>query len=289
MKTNISQKGVATAKLPVTKKPVPTMSDRWKQRAADVVYPLITLLVGLAIWSSAIKVFSVPNYILPTPTAVLAAMKVGYVDGAFWPHLLFTLRNIVIGYMCGCLVAIVMGTLLAESRNFERFVYPYVIALQSMPKVALAPLIIVWFGFDNLSKIIMVALICFFPLFINTSVGIKQTPPHLVNMMRVFSASRIEIFFKVKLRAALGHIFAGLQIGVVLGLIGEVVAEFVASTQGLGYLISAAQANFDVATMFAALAGLVAIGISGTQLIRLIHRKVVFWDQKQAGVTVGEG
>lgn len=263
--------------------------SHWKTRAADIVFPLITLVIGLALWSLAIRVFSVPNYILPTPTAVGQAIYAGYIGGAYWPHVAFTLQNILIGYVSGCLLAILMGALLAESRNFERFVYPYIIALQSMPKVALAPLIIVWFGFGNLSKIIMVALICFFPLFINTSVGFKQTPAHLVNMMRVFSASRTEIFFRVKLKAALGHIFAGLQIGIVLGLIGAVVAEFVASTRGLGYLISTAQANFDVATMFGALAGLVAIGVAGTQLVRMAHRRVIFWDAKPPGTTVAEG
>ncbi|MEJ5992692.1 ABC transporter permease [Ramlibacter sp. PS3R-8] len=261
----------------------------WRSRAADIVFPLITLVAGLAFWSLAIGWFSVPNYILPTPTAVFDAVWVGYIEGKYWEHVAFTLQNILVGYVCGCTLAIILGALLAESRNFERFVYPYIIALQSMPKVALAPLIIVWFGFGNLSKIIMVALICFFPLFINTSVGIKQTPPALVNMMRVFSASRTEIFFRVKLRAALGHIFAGLQIGIVLGLIGAVVAEFVASNKGLGYLIAAAQANFDVATMFASLVGLITIGVAGTQIIRMLHKRIIFWEARPPGDTVAEG
>ncbi len=257
---------------------------RWR----DVVYPMITLAVGIAAWSFAIPFFAVPNYILPTPSAVLSAMYDGYVGGSYWPHVLFTVQNTLVGYAVGCSLAVVFGALLAESRTFERFVYPYIIALQSMPKVALAPLIIVWFGFGNLSKVIMVALICFFPLFINTSVGIRQTPPALIAMMRVFSASRLEIFLKVKLRAALGHIFAGLQIGIVLGLIGAVVAEFVASTRGLGYLVATSQANFDVATMFAALAGLVAIGLLGTQAVRAIHGRVIFWETRLPGETVAE-
>ena len=261
-----------------------SIGRRWK----DVVYPLITLLVGVVAWSLAIPAFSVPNYILPTPGSVLAAVYSGYVGGSYWPHVLFTVQNTLVGYALGCSLAVVFGALLAESRTFERFVYPYIIALQSMPKVALAPLIIVWFGFGNLSKVIMVALICFFPLFVNTSIGIRQTPPALVNMMRVFSASRLEIFFRVKLRAAMGHIFAGLQIGIVLGLIGAVVGEFVASTRGLGYLVATSQANFDVATMFAALVGLVAIGLIGTQIVRAIHGRIVFWEARSAGETVSE-
>jgi len=250
----------------------------FRRNWANVVYPLITFAALLIVWSLSIKLLSVPNYILPTPSSVLREIQKGYIDGAYWPHVLFTLKNTLIGYFCGCGLAVVFGALLAESRNFERFVFPFIIALQSMPKVALAPLIIVWFGFGMLSKVVMVGLICFFPLFINTSVGIKQTPPHLVDMMRAFSASRMEIFFRVKLKSAMGHIFAGLQISVVLSLIGAVVAEFVASTRGLGYLISTSQANFDLATMFAALVGLIAIGLTGTQLVRLAHSHVVFWE-----------
>ncbi|MEL3892067.1 ABC transporter permease [Ferrovibrio sp. MS7] len=257
-----------------------------RRNLANVVYPMITLVVLIIIWTVSIRLFKVPNYILPEPMAVLRQLHKGYILGDYWPHVLFTLQNTAIGYFFGCSIAIVFGALLAESRNFDRFVYPFIIALQSMPKVALAPLIIVWFGFGMLSKVVMVALICFFPLFINTSVGIKQTPQPLIDMMKVFSASRLEIFFRLKLRAAMGHIFAGLQIGVVLSLIGAVVAEFVASTKGLGYLVSTSQANFDVATMFAALVGLIAIGITGTQLVRLFHGIVVFWESNSSSETV---
>ncbi|MBP7064825.1 ABC transporter permease [Ferrovibrio sp.] len=253
---------------------------------ANVVYPIISFVVLVIVWSLSIKLFQVPNYILPEPSAVLRQLHKGYVQGDYWPHVLFTLKNTAIGYFFGCSIAIVFGALLAESRNFDRFVYPFIIALQSMPKVALAPLIIVWFGFGMLSKVVMVALICFFPLFINTSVGIKQTPTQLIDMMRVFKASRLEIFFRVKLKSAMGHIFAGLQIGVVLSLIGAVVAEFVASTRGLGYLVSTSQANFDVATMFAALVGLIAIGITGTQLVRFFHSRVVFWEASGSSETI---
>jgi NitT/TauT family transport system permease protein len=172
-----------------------------------------------------------------------------------------------------------VGTLVAESRTFDQFVYPYIVALQSMPKVALAPLIIVWFGFGLESKIVIVALVCFFPVLINTIVGIRQTDKNLIDLYRAFSASRWMIFRQVKLPAAAGHIFAGLEISVVLGLIGAVVAEFIASQRGLGNVIQAASVNMDVATMFAALISLALLGICGSQIVRYMHRTIVFWDR----------
>lgn len=244
-----------------------------------ILYPALTALALIAAWIVSIEVFNVPNYLVPEPGAVLHALKVGYIDGQYWPHFFFTLKSAVIGYVMGCGLAIVIGTMVAESRTFERFLYPYIVALQSTPKIAIAPLILVWFGFGIESKVVMVALMSFFPMFINTMVGIRQTNASMLNLMQVFSASRTHIFFNVKLPAAAGHIFAGLQISVVLGLIGAVVSEFVSSTQGLGYMIQAASVNMDVATMFACLLSLVAIGLSGTQLIRYLHRKLVFWDE----------
>lgn len=255
------------------------------ERISSFLYPAITFVLLIAIWQLSIDVLHVPDYILPRPMMVLQSLKIGYVDGEFWPHFLFTLRSTVSGYLIGCGCAIVVGAILAESPTFEKFVYPYVIALQSMPKVALAPLIIVWFGYGFASKLVMVALICFFPLFVNTVVGIRQTNPALVNMMKAFSAPSWYIFVRVKLFAAAGHIFAGLQISIVLSLIGAVVAEFVASSEGLGWLIQASLANFNTAQMFAALLSLVFIGVVGTRVIQSLHSRLIFWDRSPSRTT----
>lgn len=257
------------------------------ERISSFLYPAITFVLLIAIWQLSIDVLHVPDYILPRPMMVLQSLKIGYIDGEFWPHFLFTLRSTVSGYLIGCGCAIVVGAILAESPTFEKFVYPYVIALQSMPKVALAPLIIVWFGYGFASKLVMVALICFFPLFVNTVVGIRQTNPALVNMMKAFSAPSWYIFVRVKLFAAAGHIFAGLQISIVLSLIGAVVAEFVASSEGLGWLIQASLANFNTAQMFAALLSLVFIGVVGTRVIQSLHSRLIFWDRSPSRTTAG--
>jgi len=249
------------------------------ERVKSVIYPLCAFVVLVLAWDAAIRLLKVPNFILPAPADVLTALKKGYIDGLFWQHFFFTSQSMLAGYVMGCSAAFALGCLFAESRAVERTLLPFVVALQSMPKVALAPLIIVWFGFGIESKIVMVALVCFFPMFINTVVGLKQTSPALLDLMAAFSASRWNVLLRIKIPSAAGHIFAGLQIAIVLGLIGAVVAEFVSSTKGLGHLINAAAVNLETNVMFAALISLAALGVGGSQLMRFLHAKIVFWDK----------
>ena len=229
-------------------------------------------------YENALETFEVPSYILPDPYSVFSTFIAAYSQGLIWPHLFFTFKSTALGYLVGCGLGLVLGSLLAESRTFEKFTYIYVVILQSMPKVALAPLIIVWFGFGIESKIVMVALICFFPVFINTFVGIRQADPELLDVFRVFSASRSLIFFHVKLPAASGSIFASLQIAVVLGLIGAVVAEFIASQHGLGTVIQSAGIELDTSLMLTGVFSLALMGVAGNLIVRICHRKVVFWE-----------
>jgi NitT/TauT family transport system permease protein len=252
------------------------------ERLKSFSYPLVAFVALIVFWDVAIRVLKIPNYILPTPESVLGALKRGYVDGHFWQHFFFTSQSMLLGYVFGCCAAFALGCLFAESRAVERTLLPFVVALQSMPKVALAPLIIVWFGFGIESKIVMVALVCFFPMFINTVVGLKQTSPALLDLMTAFSASRWNVLLRIKIPSAAGHIFAGLQIAIVLGLIGAVVAEFVSSTKGLGHLINAAAVNLETNVMFAALISLAVLGVGGSQLMRYLHAKIVFWDKGSA-------
>jgi NitT/TauT family transport system permease protein len=248
-----------------------------------VYYPLITALVLVSVWHLSVSLAGVPSYILPEPGAVGRALWYGLAaKGSYWPHVGFTVKSVIVGYAIGCAAAVFLGVLLSESRTAEMFLFPYVIAMQSVPKIALAPLIIVWFGYDLMSKVVMVALICFFPIFVNTMVGVRSADRDLVDLYRSFSAGRLSILWNVKLPSAVGHIFAGLQIAQVLALIGAIVAEFSGSRMGLGYLIQSATVNLDVAMVFAIVMILATIGISGTQLIRFAHRRLVFWEKAAA-------
>jgi len=238
-----------------------------------------SIVAFLLFWHFGTKLLGVPDYLLPGPMAVAQSAYKLYSTGLIFPHISTTVLEMVIGYISGCLVAFLLAALVSEFPVAERIVLPYVIGFQSMPKVALAPLLLVWFGFGLASKVILVALICFFPVFVNTVAGLRSINPDLVDLYKAFSGPRWLIFWDVKLPNAANSIFAGLQIGIVLGLIGAVVGEFVAAKQGLGYMIQASSMNFDVGAMFTSVFTLSMIGILAHTIVRAIQARVVYWDK----------
>jgi NitT/TauT family transport system permease protein len=246
----------------------------------------VTPLILLGLWFLACDVLMVPGYVLPTPQGVWKALVTGYVlSGALTRDLAFTTFITIGGFICGSVFGFILGALLAEFRPLDRMTAPYIIAFQALPKVAIAPLLLVWLGFGIFSKIVLVTIMCFFPVLVNTQVGLQAAPPELIDLMRAFSASRWLIFWKIKVPAAAGHLFAGLQVSAVLGLIGAVVAEFVSSTVGLGHAISTSALSLDTGLMFAALLSLTALGVVVNTSLRWLHHRVVFWDRR---VTVTE-
>jgi NitT/TauT family transport system permease protein len=258
-----------------------------KFRGIEIALSIAFLIGFVLIWDLSVRVLKVPAYLIPAPSAVLGALINGFLTGTFYPHIAATLYAVIFGYIVGCALAIAIGALLAEIPLLERSLMPYIVALQSMPKVALAPLIIVWFGFGLASKVVLVALICFFPVFINTLVGIHSVNPDIVNLYRAFNASRWNILWDVKLPGAASSIFAGLQISVAMALIGAVVGEFIASKEGLGNLLQTSSQTMDIATMFAIVFVLAVIGIIGNEILQYIHRKVVFWESRTHVVAEG--
>ena len=253
-----------------------------KERLLNALLPLMTLALVLVVWDRAVVLLEVPSYLLPRPGDVGLALWQGYIsEGGYWKHLGTTLYEMVVGYAIGCTLALCTGAIVSEWRWIERALMPLVVAVQSIPKVALAPLLIVWFGFGVGSKVVLVALICFFPVFINSFYGFRSANPDLLRLYRSFGSSRMHVFRHVKLPSAAGSIFAGFQIAVILALIGAIVGEFVSSKQGLGYLIQSSTLSFDVATMFASVASLAVIGIVASSFMRFLHRRFVFWSQRE--------
>ncbi len=248
-------------------------------RYATIFLPLLTLVLILGLWDISIRWLGMPSYLLPPPADVFSALWHGFASGLLWPHFLTTAAETVGGFILGCSVAVVVGSLVAEFKLIERMVFPYVVALQSMPKVALAPLLIVWFGFGIMSKVVLVALICFFPMFVNVVAGLRSARQELIDLYTAFSASRFQIFLDIKLPSALPSIFAGLQIALVLSLLGAVVGEFVASQKGLGSLIQAASLNFDLPIMFACILTLALMGAAATLLVSWAQRRLLFWHE----------
>jgi NitT/TauT family transport system permease protein len=249
---------------------------------------LLSAAVGIALiagWYAYIYYFSVPNYLLPRPDAVVRSAIGAFASGYIWPHLWFTAKSSLLGFVLGCGVGVVIGSVLAEWRMAERALYPYIVLFQSIPKVALAPLLTVWFGFGLESKVMLVALICFFPVFINTFVGVRQADADLVDVLRVCSASRISIFLHVKVPAAASSIFASLQIAVSFALIGAIVAEFVASKEGIGTVIQQGALSMDTGLVLTGVFVLSIMGMIGTAAVRFLHNRVVFWEARGDALT----
>lgn len=259
--------------------------DGWHRAMAQIrtrpewVCVPLTLVLALGGWEWYVKAYQVSAVILPPPSQIVSALYSGLASGVYMKALAVTLQAIVLGFLLSASVAFVLGTLISQIRLLEATIYPYVIALQTLPKIAIAPLILVWVGLGIESKIIIAALVSFFPMLVNTIVGLKSASADKLELMHALTASHTKTFFLVKLPEALPYIFAGLQIGIVLAVLGAIVGEFVGAKAGLGYLIIQMNYTMDVAGMFAVLVILGVMGVALNVLITVVRKRVIFWQR----------
>jgi NitT/TauT family transport system permease protein len=219
----------------------------------------------------------VPEYILPLPSSV-ADQLVSFVSSPnFWNHVVTTVREVVLGCLLGGFIGFTVGILLTQSSFLEAVVTPYIVALQSVPKVALAPVIVVALGYGELSKVVITAIIAFFPLLVNVTVGIRSAPADQLELMRALRASRMQTLRWVQLPSAMPMIFGGLEIAVVFGVVGAIVGEFTGASAGLGYLIRQQSFSLNQAAVFATLIVLSLIGLVLVTLVRFAGRRMVRW------------
>jgi NitT/TauT family transport system permease protein len=241
-----------------------------------VTATLVSLAAFLIAWKALTVVTGTPDYILPAPEVVgeRAARAIG--SGLLWEHTAVTLTEILLGLAVGAATAIAVGTALGKSVVVERVLSPYIVAAQSVPILALAPLLDIWFGGGLLARVLICALIVFFPIAIATMVGIRSADPLLVEMFRSLGATPGQRTTRLEIPSALPVIFGGLRVGVTLAVIGAVVAEWAGASSGLGVLINIAdQGLFDTPLMFVALATLAVIGIGLHGLVVSVERRLV--------------
>jgi NitT/TauT family transport system permease protein len=231
----------------------------------------------IALWQAAVVLLDVSPLIFPGPLGVARAIVQTFSSGEIGRHIWITLYEILAGFAFGALFGFVLGALIGQSALLEGVLYPYVVAFQTVPKVAVAPLFVLWFGFDTTSKVVITATIVFFPVLANTIVGLRSAPRDQIDLMKAFTASPWHVFRMVRLPHALPYVFAGLDIGIVLAVIGAIVGEFVGAQAGLGYLILQRNFSMDAAGMFAILVVLSLIGIALHSLMKFIARRVIFW------------
>ena len=244
------------------------------------LFPATVISVAiLIVWQVIVVVLEIPEAILPTPTRILDVMVERY--DLLLQHTWPTTVQCIYGFLLAVAVGVGLGIMLAFSRLFRTGVYPLVIAFQVVPKVALAPLFIVWFGLGMTSRVLLAFVIAFFPMVVNTFAGIQSTDPVMIRMARSFSASRWTIFSKIEFPTALPYIFSGLKIGITFAVIGIIVAEFVTAQEGLGYLIVFSEGNVDTPMLMAAIFVLSVVGVILYALIVLLEKLVIRWDVGQ--------
>lgn len=243
---------------------------------SGLVAPILFIML-MATWEVAVRILEIPAIVLPAPSDVGVALVREVTSPSFLYHLGVTFIEIVAGFAAGAALGIVLGIAIGQSEFLERVAYPYVVAFQTVPKVAIAPIIVIWFGYGLSSKVVITATIVFFPLLANTIAGLRSAPRDQIEMLRAHTATDWQVFRMVRLPQALPYIFAGLDIAVVLAVIGAVVGEFVGAKAGLGFLILQKNFTFDMAGSFAILIVLSLIGVGLHVIIVTIQRRLLFW------------
>ena len=248
--------------------------SRWIVR--DLLPSVAVAALVLAGWKLLVVLGGYQPFVLPAPEVVGARLVRALADGTIEPHLWTTLVEIFIGFGIGASLAMLTGYLLARSRLVERLLSPYLVAAQATPILALAPLLALWFGTGLLSKVIICALIVFFPVAVATMVGIRSVDRQLLEMGRAFRATRSQVLVKLEIPGALPSIFGGIRVGVTLAVIGAIIGEWAGGESGLGVLINLARGSlFDTPLLFATLLTIAALGVGLYLAITVIERRLV--------------
>jgi NitT/TauT family transport system permease protein len=244
-----------------------------RDRMAALAYPIGMTVVLIILWEAAARLFSFPPYLLPAPSAIIESMDTNAV--VLIKQSVVTTVEILLGFALSVVVGVPLALAIFLWKPFARTVYPLLISSQAVPKVAIAPLFLVWFGFGLVPKVLIAFLIAFFPVVINTAMGLASLEREKIYLAQSMGLGAVATFFKIQLPNALPSIFAGLKISITFAVVGAVVGEFVGGQGGLGYLLLIANGNMDTALLFAGIVALTALGIVMFALIGLVERLVL--------------
>jgi len=250
--------------------------------ARYAVPPALALFLAAVVWEVWVRLKDVPTYIVPAPSKVLGRL-LGDLP-FFAGEGAVTVSEALAGFALGSAVALIGATLMAHSRFLERSLLPLAILVKVTPIVAIAPLFVIWFGFGSAPKVLIAAMITFFPVLVAGVAGFRSIDPKAADFLRSLKASRREVFLTLRVPSAMPYLFAGFRVSVPLAVIGAVVAEWFTGDRGLGSVIIVAHSNLDMPTLFSAIFTLAFIGISLTLIVSLIEKKVLFWHESSLTV-----
>ena len=246
----------------------------WKAISRRATTPLIYLLL-MILWEAGVRLFDIPGWILPAPTAIIAMAR------EWAPELLYnsyiTVQETIIGFVLALVLSLPLAVIIAFTSTTRRLLYPILLGLQSIPKVALAPLVILWLGIGNWPKIVIVILVCFFPILVNVVAGFEAVPKPMLDLMYSLRASKLAIFRRLRAPVAMPHLFTGCKVAITFAVIGAVIGEFVAAQEGLGYMILMSTAQSQTPLAFAAIILLTVISVVLFYAIEILERRLVTW------------
>ena len=245
----------------------------------------LTFLLLIVVWSGAVTLLKIPQYVLPGPWVVLQALAhgllpIGPTGGEYWFHIGVTALEAALGFVIGSSLGVAFGLGVAHWPLAHKIIYPYLIAFQALPKVAIAPLFVIWWGFGIEAKVVMTSVITFFPMLVNSIAGYYAVDPDRIDMARSCGASGTQIFTKIIIPSSLPFLFAGLNMAAVLALLGALVGEYVGAQSGIGMLLIQYDNNMRIDAVFSLLVVLAVFGWMLSHAVTLLERRFCFWAQR---------
>jgi len=247
------------------------------RRAGSVI---LTASLFLFLWQGVVSLFAFPAFILPSPGQVAERFSRALSDGTLARHTAATLVEIILGLLSGTFFAVILGYFISRSKFLEDVLQPFLVASQAVPTVAIAPLLVIWFGPGIASKVLICALIVFFPVLVNTVVGLRAVPENLRDLMQSLQASRVQVMRLLELPASLPVLLGGLRVGATLSVIGAVVGELVGADRGLGFLINVGRGQYDTALVFVGVFTLVALALGLYGIVLLLEKRFLRWQEE---------
>ncbi len=241
----------------------------------NLIVPLLAVVVAVGLWAAVVQVFAIPDYLLPAPQAVAARLVKEW--PLLWKHGVYTLMSVLTGFAASVVIGVPIAFGIVLSRSLERIAMPFLVMSQTIPKVAIAPILVVWLGFGILPKIAIVFLISFFPIVVSSVVGLKSVETDMIDLVRSMGARTAKIMLRVRAPSALPQMFAGFKIAVCLAVVGAIVGEFVGSDRGLGFLLLTSTGTLDGPLVWSALLVLIAMGVTLFAVVSKLERLAIPW------------
>lgn len=241
----------------------------------------LSIGVFVLIWWVYVAVKEVPAYMLPAPDAVWSSLVKLVTDGTVWPHLWTTSYEVILGFVIGAVLGMVLGYLFEKVEILKITLMPYLIFVQTAPKIALVPLFVVWFGIGLVSKVVLIISMVLFPVLTGMMLGLESIPADVRNLMKVLKATPMQVFSKVELQYSLPALFSSLKVGIVQAVIGAIVAEWVSGKQGLGYILTYASSTYNTPMLLAGIIVTIILGIVTYEAVSICENRFLYWHESK--------